>query len=146
MRNPEQKQHIRNCRSLVRAFLTLPDYSEKVLDMHRCAQIDCIDMDRVEYERFKQEIQTRYDRKVDEAKDEYDKSIKSLENVWMIAQGMQPTSSMTGEMLTWPQMVQQILPKLTEPFTRLDAENAVRETFKDAKLRKNSLGGVMTRL
>lgn len=102
-------------------------------------------MDRAEYDRLKQEIEARYQRSIGEAEAERKEGLKSVETVWLLSQKIQAPAEIT-ESLTWADMARQVFPKLQEPFTRIDVENAIRETFEGAKPLQNSLGGVMTRM
>jgi hypothetical protein len=130
-------------RRLFRTYGTLQRYGKNFLDLQRCIQLNCISMDAKEYERIKEDIH----REVEEAQKKAKARLDALEIVWDMERGKQPRVELLDS-TTWADMVRKVLPTLPETFTRYEMEQAVVTQFPGAKdkMRKNSLGGILTRM
>jgi hypothetical protein len=130
-------------RGIFQAESLLQNYSKKPLDLQRCTQLNCISMDAKEYERIKRDI----DKRLEEAQIRHQKESDALEMVWSLERGKQPEVDLLDS-VTWADMVRKVITMVREPFTRYEVEQAVLQQFPGAKqkFRKNSMGGILTRM
>jgi hypothetical protein len=130
-------------RKLFIAQGALHNYTKNPLGLQRCIEVSCIAMDAKEYERIKKDI----DKELEDAKQRHEERLGALEIIWGLERGKQPPMDLLNS-LTWADMARKVIPSLPEPFTRYDVENAVTAQFPGAKekIRKNSLGGILTRM
>jgi superfamily II DNA helicase RecQ len=130
-------------REIFRASSLLQSYAKKPLDLQSTAELHCTAMDHKEYERIKRDIQNE----LEAAQTECKKRLDALEVIWAMEQGKQPSVDLFDS-ITWSDMARKVIPSLPETFTRYELEKAVLERFPEAKerWRKNSLGGILTRM
>jgi ribosomal protein S17E len=130
-------------RQVFRAYRDVQRYMQNPLDMQSIAELNSITMNEQDYERIKKDIA----RALEQAQAEYKKQMDALEIIWELEKGKQPPAKLLDS-ITWSDMAKQVIPTLQEPFTRYELEKAVLEQFPDFKnkWRKNSLGGILTRM
>ena len=130
-------------RHIFRAQRELQSYLKKPIDLQSIAELHSIPMDQREYDRIKRDIA----RELEEAQAKCQKRLDSLEVIWELERGKQPPEELLDS-ITWSDMAKKVIPTLQENFSRYELEKAVIERFPafKNKWRKNSLGGILTRM